>query len=72
VVVRCLQNMTLSIMTKLYNGWWVFQAHLPSYKHISLTERSNSSEIAHECYKEHLYIQSGIDNCDRNNYWFHF
>jgi hypothetical protein len=32
VVVRCLQSMTLSIMTKLYNGWWVFQAHLPSYK----------------------------------------
>jgi hypothetical protein len=29
-VVRCQQNMALSIMTKLYNGLWVLQAHLPS------------------------------------------
>jgi hypothetical protein len=35
VVVRCLQNMALSIMTKLYNGLWVFQANLSSYKHIT-------------------------------------
>jgi hypothetical protein len=33
VVVRCLQNMALLIMTKLYNGLWVFQAnHLPKDK----------------------------------------
>jgi hypothetical protein len=72
VVLRCLQNMALSIMTKLYNGLWVFQANLSSYKHITLKEKYNSSEIAHECYEEHLYIQSGIDNCDKLNYWFHF
>jgi hypothetical protein len=50
VVVKCLQNMALLIMTKLYNGLWVFQANLPSYKHITLKEKYNSSEIAHECY----------------------
>jgi hypothetical protein len=72
VVVRCLQNMALSIMTKLYNGLWVFQANLHSYKHITLKEKHNSSEITHECYEEHLYIQNGIDNCDQLNYWFHF
>jgi hypothetical protein len=35
---------------------------------ITLKEKYNSSEIAHECYEEHLYIQSGIDNCDKPNY----
>jgi hypothetical protein len=50
VVVRCLQNIALSIMTKLCNGVWVFQANLPFYKHITLKEKYNSSEIAHACY----------------------
>jgi hypothetical protein len=49
--------------------WFMsIQANLPSYKHITLKEKYNSSEIAHECYEEHLYIQSGIDNCDKLNY----
>jgi hypothetical protein len=71
-VVRCLQNMALLIMIKLYNGLWVSQENLPSYKHITLNKNSKSSEIAQTCYSEHLYIQSGMDNCDSNNYWFHF
>ena len=50
VVVRCLQHMALSIMSKLYNGLWVFQAYLPSYKDITLKEKYSNSDIAHECY----------------------
>ena len=50
VVVKCLQNMALLFMTKLYNGVWVFQANISSYKYITLKEKYNSSEIAHECY----------------------
>jgi hypothetical protein len=48
VVVKCLKNMALLIMTKLYNGVWVFQANISSYKHITLKEKYNSSEIAIE------------------------
>jgi hypothetical protein len=38
--------MALLIMTKLYNGLWVFQANLSSYKDITQKENYNSSEIA--------------------------